>query len=615
MDPTLLQSKIFLIACAAVVVVAGLAVLNTGIAWRWWRAGKDIGSTLEFKYLHPKEIRPGGKYPFLLFISTLETGEPIPDKEPDVVEVTIQHQIERLLHHNLDHYRENNINSSKPVPKNRYLKLKVKAEGDLRFDPPDTTRLHDEELVIQHFRLIADESLEGKTARVVLKVSNGWVQVAEFGFEIRVTSKAKCEPFDITSAPVRRDIFPSYAHEDAEYLEHFKKLFAVFGDEYLADVDKIRAGTFWKEEIESLIRNADLFQLFWTHNAAKSDYVPIEVKYALSLNRRDFIYQTIFEKDAPPLLAAGADIQTAFVSLKRKKVKKNKDRKAFLFAPLMAATGSSASAAVPALTMAGGVLALSVAMGLGTHALINTTAGPGPGPEPTPAPTVEQPSPSPGPTPSPTPPPPIAAVSGQVLVSNEGRSGVEVMLCAQRSHSPKPECTSTKTDRGGSFSFPTVDKALRYYVAVADKDWICDPQAKPLTDLSVPQTVPFVCRPRDTASPSPTTSVPANVVVHTELDIDKITKRGQVVTVLVRVTNEGGETARRTNVKLSMPEFVNKVSSTVEFKESRDDRRRLILERLIPSMAAAQVLRWEIKIVLNRDLRDNERIYVSKLEP
>ena len=613
MDPALFQSWSFLTIGAGVVVIAALAARVYFVGRNWERTNKDIGSILEFKYLHPLEIRPEGKYPFLLFISALQTGEPTPDQRPDIIEVTIQRQIERILQDNSRYYREHNALSTRPVQKKKYLTYEFKANG-LQFDPKDTTRLHNDELVIQPFEVIADKSLDGKTVRGVLVAKVGWFTVAELGFEIRVTSKAACEPFRIDSRPIRRDIFPSYAREDAAYLEEFEKVIKVFGDEYMSDVKKIRAGTVWSEEIKSLIDKADLFQLFWSRNAAESDYIPIEIDYARSLNRSGFIYPTICEEDSPPPPASVSDIQTVHVSLERKKQKVRNKRRAYAFAPLLSFSGASADASVPALAMASSVLAVSVALGSVADAVINR--GPVVNID---VPPVDSPTPpsTPTPTPTPTPPPDVPALPGQVLgANNEGVANVLVMLCPEP-RSSSSECSSINTDRGGSFSFATVDKARKYSVTVSSKDLICQPRRQSLTNFDVPQQVRFVCRKTEAPSPSPTptfspTPVPGrNVQWDATLDRQP-QKEGESAIVTVRIRNVGTRPARNIRVKLQFPSFVAMSASRLPAQQSRNETGNLFLQFLNLSLAAGKEQQWEIKIVLTRDLKSNERVWIEK---
>ncbi len=78
-----------------------------------------------------------------------------------------------------------------------------------------------------------------------------------------------------------RAVFPSYSHADKEIVERLETYAAAFGDEYLRDVHALRAGQAWNAELLRFIEKADVFQLFWSHNAAKSPYVKAEWQHAL----------------------------------------------------------------------------------------------------------------------------------------------------------------------------------------------------------------------------------------------------------------------------------------------------------------------------------------------
>ena len=617
MNPTFFQSLSALTFSAVVVVVAGLAAVMFIMGRIRARNNADIGSILAFKCLYPQAIRPEGSYPFLLFISALQTGAPTLDKRSDIVEVTIQRQIERTLHKKQHFYRENNVTSSNPIPNEKYLTYKIKAPG-LRFDPQDTTRLHDGKLVTQPFTVMADRELDGKTIRGTLKVRAGWFTVAELGFEIRVSSAAECDPFEISSAPIQRDIFPSYARADAAYLETFEELGKAFGDEYMSDVKRIRAGTEWPTEIESLITQADLFQLFWSKNAAKSTYIPKELDYALALNRSDFIYATICEDDAPPPPESlrKRNIQVVNVSLERKKQKVRNKQRAYLFAPLISLSGSSANGAVPAFALAGGVLAGSVALAVGANAILKRNRV-----VPSNPPAISTPSPTPLPTPSPTPPP-IVDVNGRVVgADNEGVADVVVMLCAEQQPGfARRQCISVTSDRAGSFSFSGVDKGKQHSVTASAKDRVCTPRTQTLTNFDVQQQLRFVCRKieRPSPTPSPTVSPTASPTprlpnVETSAVLDhRPTKEGESAVIRVQIKNVGGRTATNIRVNLQLPAYVQMVHSRVAAKQSKGPRGTLFLEYSIPSLDAGQEQQWETKIILIRDLKPGESCWVEK---
>jgi hypothetical protein len=76
-------------------------------------------------------------------------------------------------------------------------------------------------------------------------------------------------------------VFPSYSHRDAAVVERLEIYAASFGDEYLRDVTKLRTGQIWNEELLAFVKAADVFQLFWSCEAAASKYVEQEWRSAL----------------------------------------------------------------------------------------------------------------------------------------------------------------------------------------------------------------------------------------------------------------------------------------------------------------------------------------------
>src|SRR5207245_249767 len=71
------------------------------------------------------------------------------------------------------------------------------------------------------------------------------------------------------------------------------------GDQYLCDWLHLRAGEQWGERLERLIDEADIFQLFWSWNSIHSPIVEREWRYALQLNRPNFVRPTYWEEPLP----------------------------------------------------------------------------------------------------------------------------------------------------------------------------------------------------------------------------------------------------------------------------------------------------------------------------
>ena len=155
----------------------------------------------------------------------------------------------------------------------------------LIFDSPKASmRLwSDEQSVEFRFKPAADAVGQVCGGRVYF-----WLQgviLADVSIGIFVANNEVPEIFRATlaeaSAKPYRRVFPSYSHEDAQVVNRLEMYAAAFGDEYMRDVNELRAGQSWSKEIHALIKRADVFQLFWSAKAASSAFVEDEWRHAL----------------------------------------------------------------------------------------------------------------------------------------------------------------------------------------------------------------------------------------------------------------------------------------------------------------------------------------------
>jgi TIR domain-containing protein len=139
------------------------------------------------------------------------------------------------------------------------------------------------------------------TLRGRMSVFLGVRLLAEVSLQFLVTetpAPSKPAPVVEQARPYRR-IFASYSHRDVRIAEQFEHYAAVFGDRYLRDWIDLRAGEKWSERLEELIRQADVFQLFWSWNSIRSENVRREWEYALGLGRPNFVRPTYWEFPMP----------------------------------------------------------------------------------------------------------------------------------------------------------------------------------------------------------------------------------------------------------------------------------------------------------------------------
>jgi hypothetical protein len=173
---------------------------------------------------------------------------------------------------------------SKAVPRESVIKVTPDVPG-LVFENTEATMALWEDKQSVEFRFKAAPSAAGQVCR-------GWVHywleglvLADVPVVIFVAEKKVPDIFReaLAKANARfyRTVFPSYSRRDAEIVERLETYAAAFGDEYLRDVHRLRAGQRFSDELVRFIKQADVFQLFWSENAASSEWVQFEWREAL----------------------------------------------------------------------------------------------------------------------------------------------------------------------------------------------------------------------------------------------------------------------------------------------------------------------------------------------
>lgn len=102
----------------------------------------------------------------------------------------------------------------------------------------------------------------------------------EMHFITRITEHPKRLNTEVTAKTFKR-IFISYSHEDINLVKNLAVAYRAQGTDYFFDREKLLAGDVYEEKIFGYIDSADLFILCWSRNAARSQYVAREKKYAL----------------------------------------------------------------------------------------------------------------------------------------------------------------------------------------------------------------------------------------------------------------------------------------------------------------------------------------------
>lgn len=259
-----------------------------------------VDENVQFTVYRPQTVQPGKWYPLLAFAHLSEKPLDAADDDLDPL-AEVQRQAQQLLGEQLDQYQDLTQDSRLAVPREGELTFVPEVAG-VRFNPPRRTFLWQEPVHREEFRLQAGGELNGKTARGRMTVYLGNLVLAELTLAFRVDASGAtvaAQPLQRVAVRPYRKIFASYSHADLSIVEEIERYSMMLGDEYLRDWKHLRTGQVWNDRLMEMIREADVFQLFWSSNSMASKYCQQEWEYALSLNRPSFVRPTYWEDPLP----------------------------------------------------------------------------------------------------------------------------------------------------------------------------------------------------------------------------------------------------------------------------------------------------------------------------
>ena len=233
-------------------------------------AARVLDHDVQFTVYRPAAMRPGTWERLLVFVHRTEFAE----GERDPVE-EVRRQADQVLGTDASRFRSTSQDAGLALPRGDELSLVPQVDG-LRFNPPQRSFRWLRDVHREEFDFITDLP-DGAKAHGRLCVYLGSVLIADVPLSIPVSAVAAGSqpggPQAIDHARRYRRIFASYAHDDAEMVDLVVAYAAVTGDEFMRDVTHLRSGQDWNEALRNLIRQADLFQLFWSWNSMRSPEV------------------------------------------------------------------------------------------------------------------------------------------------------------------------------------------------------------------------------------------------------------------------------------------------------------------------------------------------------
>ena len=264
-----------------------------------------FNENVQFTAYRPKVIAPAKWTKMLVFAHLDDRPAWLDDDQLGPIE-EMELEATRILGSKIEGYRQTTSDSSVAIPEDGEITMVPDIRG-IEFNPPRRAFFWKDGVIVHHetFDIRAIAALDGQTARGQLTIFLGHIILADIPLVIRVDSKtvsateSSSAARERSSAPAFRRVFTSYSRRDLPIVEATERYGRTLGDEYIRDLIYLRSGELWNDQLRELVRWADVFQLFWSANSARSEFVESEWRYALSLNRPVFVRPTYWQEPMP----------------------------------------------------------------------------------------------------------------------------------------------------------------------------------------------------------------------------------------------------------------------------------------------------------------------------
>jgi hypothetical protein len=176
------------------------------------------------------------------------------------------------------------------VARGRVLTVRLRLE-DFTVEPLVDTILWEGEVGNATFSVSVPESAAVGSHSGVATVHLDGIQVARVTFAVLVDQQSISCKFLSAEQRRHRTAFASYAHEDRDaMLARIQGIQKGAPDlDIFLDVASLRSGEHWQERLNSEIVRRDVFYLFWSAAASRSEWVNWEWRCALRERGIDFI--------------------------------------------------------------------------------------------------------------------------------------------------------------------------------------------------------------------------------------------------------------------------------------------------------------------------------------
>jgi len=234
--------------------------------------GAGVGAEqVNFTAYHPRDVGAEAWYTLLFYTHLADVFE------------QVQRDAARFADEMAGDPREVKARTTARLRRGTDLRIVPEGRG-LTFKPAEAVLTWDEDMERALFRFKASGEMVNEPVLGEISVYVGPLEIATVRFSVFVTEGDRAEahvPLVESSASMYQRIFASYSHQDTPVVDTVVETLKVVGFDVLIDRETLQAGRDWSRQLEELIDQADIFQLFWSENSARSEYVRREWEYAL----------------------------------------------------------------------------------------------------------------------------------------------------------------------------------------------------------------------------------------------------------------------------------------------------------------------------------------------
>ncbi|HEX8734646.1 MAG TPA: TIR domain-containing protein [Pyrinomonadaceae bacterium] len=243
----------------------------------------------------PPEARAGESFVIQIFAHLIEQAEGLEEMAKALDEAARKHVAEKL---------------KRKIKRGSTLAFKLTMPGLEASETEESAAWEGEPLEIQFIVSVPDNHLSGKRfGKVSVYENNEKIGTITFRIEIlaREERQASAPPSEAALTPVpmsrKESAFVSYASEDKAEVYNFLRLLDTVGVMYHVDIVNIAPGDRWEQKLYEFIDADDVFLLFWSKAASRSEWVIKEAERAhlkTGSERKNPPKIVIFHLESPP---------------------------------------------------------------------------------------------------------------------------------------------------------------------------------------------------------------------------------------------------------------------------------------------------------------------------